>query len=104
MVIRYIQERNVKTILLDSIRHCQLNQGLKIHAWVLMTNHLHAICSCNEDKDLGFLPAQVSNNESTHSSLTMSALRGYWAWGATLQQQGVTEISNATSAYDANDM
>ena len=27
-----------KTILLDSIRHCQQNQGLKIHAWVLMTN------------------------------------------------------------------
>ncbi len=30
-----------KTILLDSIRYCQLNQGLKIHAWVLMSNHLH---------------------------------------------------------------
>jgi len=27
-----------KTILLDSIRHCQQSQGLKIHAWVVMTN------------------------------------------------------------------
>jgi len=27
-----------KTILLDSIRHCQQSQGLNIHAWVLMTN------------------------------------------------------------------
>ena len=27
-----------KTILLDSVRHCQQSQGLKIHAWVLMTN------------------------------------------------------------------
>ncbi len=44
-----------KTILLDSIRHCQLNQGLKIHAWVLMTNHLHTICSCHEGKDLGLI-------------------------------------------------
>jgi putative transposase len=44
-----------KTVLLDSIRHCQLNQGLKIHAWVLMTNHLHTICSCNEGKDLGLI-------------------------------------------------
>jgi len=26
-----------KTILLDSIRHCQQSQGLKIHAWLLMT-------------------------------------------------------------------
>ena len=44
-----------KSILLDSIRHCQLNQGLKIHAWVLMTNHLHTICSCKEGKDLGLI-------------------------------------------------
>jgi len=42
-------------ILLDSIRHCQQNQGLKIHAWVLMTNHLHTICSCKEGYDLGLI-------------------------------------------------
>lgn len=42
-----------KSILLDSIRHCQASQGLVIHAWVLMTNHLHTICSCKEGKDLG---------------------------------------------------
>jgi REP element-mobilizing transposase RayT len=42
-----------KTILLDSIRYCQQNQGLQIHAWVLMTNHLHTICSCATGKDLG---------------------------------------------------
>ena len=44
-----------KTILLDSIRHCQQSQGLKIHAWVLMTNHLHTICSCKEGHDLGLI-------------------------------------------------
>ena len=27
-----------KTVLLDSIRQCQQSQGLKILAWVLMTN------------------------------------------------------------------
>ena len=42
-----------KTILLDSIRFCQTNQGLVIHAWVLMTNHLHTICSCKPGYDLG---------------------------------------------------
>jgi putative transposase len=42
-----------KMILLDSIRYCQLNQGLVIHAWVLMTNHFHTICSCKEGKELG---------------------------------------------------
>jgi len=44
-----------KKILLDSIRHYQQSQGLKIHAWVLMTNHLHTICSCKEGYDLGLI-------------------------------------------------
>ncbi len=34
-----------KDILLDSFRFCQNNQGLQIHAWVLMPNHFHMICS-----------------------------------------------------------
>ena len=38
--------RNVyRDILLDSFRFCQQNQGLQIHAWVLMPNHFHMICS-----------------------------------------------------------
>ena len=42
-----------RNILLDSIKHCQQSQGLIVHAWVLMTNHLHTICSCRQDKELG---------------------------------------------------
>lgn len=34
-----------KEILLDSFRFCQEKQGLQIHAWVLMPNHFHMICS-----------------------------------------------------------
>lgn len=38
--------RNIyRDLLLDSFRFCQQNQGLQIHAWVLMTNHFHLICS-----------------------------------------------------------
>ncbi|MEO6232921.1 MAG: hypothetical protein ABIP10_22505 [Ferruginibacter sp.] len=44
-----------KAILIDSIRHCQQKQGLVIHAWVLMTNHLHTICSCRNIYDIKFL-------------------------------------------------
>ena len=32
-----------KHIILDSFSYCQREKGLKIHAWVLMSNHLHAI-------------------------------------------------------------
>ncbi len=34
-----------KEIILDSIRHCQKEKGLVLHAWVIMTNHLHLIIS-----------------------------------------------------------
>jgi len=52
----YIFIREIyKTILLDTIRHCQQSQGFKIHDWVLMTNHLHTICSCKEGNDLGLI-------------------------------------------------
>ena len=32
-------------ILLDSLRFCQRQKGLKIYAWVIMTNHIHLIVS-----------------------------------------------------------
>ncbi len=32
-------------ILLDSLRFCQREKGLKIYAWVVMTNHVHLIIS-----------------------------------------------------------
>ncbi|MFL0163404.1 REP-associated tyrosine transposase [Aquirufa salirivi] len=30
-------------IILDSLRYCQQKKGLKIHAWVIMSNHIHLI-------------------------------------------------------------
>jgi putative transposase len=30
-------------ILLDSLKHCQQHKGLKIYAWVVMSNHCHLI-------------------------------------------------------------
>ena len=34
-----------KDIVVDSLRYCQHNKGLKVYAWVLMSNHLHMIAS-----------------------------------------------------------
>ena len=46
--------RNIyKDILLDNIRHCQKEKGLVIHAWVIMTNHVHMIIS---KSSIGVLP------------------------------------------------
>jgi REP element-mobilizing transposase RayT len=39
-------------IVVDSLKYCQQNKGLKIHAWCLMSNHIHLIISVNEDNNL----------------------------------------------------
>jgi len=42
-----------RDILLDSFRFCQKNQNLQLHAWVLMPNHFHLICSFINNADPG---------------------------------------------------
>lgn len=34
-------------IVVESLRHCQKEKGLKIYAWCLMSNHLHLVCSAS---------------------------------------------------------
>jgi len=38
-----------KDIVIDSWRHCQRHKGLQIHAYVIMTNHVHMIISRNSN-------------------------------------------------------
>ena len=35
-------------IVIDSLKFCQLNKGLSVHAWCIMTNHLHLILSTEQ--------------------------------------------------------
>ncbi len=36
-------------ILLDSFKFCQLNKGLKVYAWVIMSNHCHFVLSSSKE-------------------------------------------------------
>lgn len=56
-----------RDILMDSIRFCQQNQGLAIHAWVLMTNHLHLICSFRGQQE----PALVLKNMKSFTAMKL---------------------------------
>lgn len=40
--------RVYRDIVLDSFKFCQQNKGLVIHAWVIMSNHIHMIISRND--------------------------------------------------------
>jgi len=37
-------------LFLDSIRYCQKEKGLKVYAWVIMTNHVHMIIGSDKVK------------------------------------------------------
>ena len=37
-------------ILIDSLKFCQSKKGLKIYAWVVMSNHVHLILRSDDNK------------------------------------------------------
>jgi putative transposase len=39
-----------KELLIESLKYCQGNKGMVLHAWVIMTNHVHLIISSNSNK------------------------------------------------------
>lgn len=41
-----------KQVVIDSLKHCMANKGLKVHAWVLMSNHMHLIVSAEDSLTL----------------------------------------------------
>lgn len=43
--------REYKDIIIESLKFCQINKGLRIHAWCIMSSHLHLIIS-SENNDL----------------------------------------------------
>jgi len=50
-----------RDILLESFRFCQKNKGLQIHAWVLMPNHFHMICSFGGKNDPGMVIKNIKS-------------------------------------------
>jgi len=39
-----------KEIIINSLKYCQEHKGLKLHAWVIMTNHVHLIVSSDTNR------------------------------------------------------
>jgi putative transposase len=41
--------KDYRDIVIDSLRYCQEEKGLKIHAWCVMSNHVHLVISAAEN-------------------------------------------------------
>ena len=39
--------KTYRDLLIDSLRHCQQEKGLVLHAWCIMSNHVHLLASAN---------------------------------------------------------
>lgn len=60
-----------RDVLLDSLRYCQINKGLKLYAWCIMSNHVHLMVS-SESGDLSGLLRDFKK----HTSVTiLNAIR-----------------------------
>jgi REP element-mobilizing transposase RayT len=38
-----------KNIIVESLKHCPNEKGLRLHAWVIMSNHVHLIARAEQD-------------------------------------------------------
>ena len=50
-----------REILLGSIKYSQINKGMLLHAWVLMTNHFHMVCSFGENSNPGMVIKELKS-------------------------------------------
>ena len=41
-----------RNIFIDSVKYCQLNKGLEVYAWCMMTSHVHMIIGSNGQNSL----------------------------------------------------
>jgi putative transposase len=64
-VVRWLDvfiRMNHKTVVVDSLNYCIDNKGLNVHAWCLMTNHLHLIASARD----GFKLSNILRDMKEH--------------------------------------
>ena len=54
-----------KHIILESLAYCQEKKGLRIYAWVLMSNHLHMIVSSGTEATVSDILRAVSYTHLT---------------------------------------
>ena len=53
-----------KDIVVDSLKYAQENKGLNLHAWVIMSNHVHLIVSARD----GYKLSDIFRDHKKHTS------------------------------------
>ena len=53
-----------KEIICDSLRYCCVHKGLRLHAWVIMSNHFHLIISAQPGYKLSHIMRDLKKHTS----------------------------------------
>ena len=61
-----------KELIIESLKYCQANKGLNIHAYCIMTSHVHLIISVSEGFVLSEVIRDLKSYTSTHLKKTIS--------------------------------
>lgn len=72
-------------IVADSLKYCQENKGLNVHAWCIMSNHLHLIISATQPNKLSDVLRDFKKFTSGKiimaiSQNTKESRRGWMLW------------------------
>ena len=60
-----------RDILLKEIRQSQKDKGLRLHCWVLMSNHFHGILSAKEGFELSHILGEIKRKSSMEITLAI---------------------------------
>jgi len=50
--IDIFSRKKYRDMIIENLKYCQENKGLLVHAYVIMTNHIHLVVSSNEQSKL----------------------------------------------------
>ena len=50
--IGVLTRKRYRDILINSLKYCQKNKGLRLYAYVIMSNHVHLVAAANEGYEL----------------------------------------------------
>lgn len=64
----------VFAIILNSFKYCQANKGLRVHGYVIMINHFHAIISHNDYDQISNIMRDLKRHTATEIEHYLSGL------------------------------
>ncbi|UTW61688.1 transposase [bacterium SCSIO 12741] len=66
---------NYRNLILDSLQYCQKEKGLIIHAWVIMSNHIHLMVSNDGRQELGAVMRDFKRHTSVQIIKEIKAIQ-----------------------------